>query len=725
MKKKILAIQTWIATGTILCICISVNAQQTDSLRTEPLPEVIFTATRAPKPVSEIGRSVTVISSEQIQNSIYNNAGELLSQQEGIYVVGTGQNPGMTQSIFMRGAGSSQTVILVDGIRVTDPSGVNNALDLSELALTNIDRIEIVRGSHSTLYGSSAIGGVVNIITKKNNKPGFNGIAEIKGGTFGKSTSVFAQNLDLNYSFKNGLYANAQVNNQNIQGLDATLDTLRAKNIYNKRDQDNYKRLDLGSKIGYRTEKIDIYGSFKNTNFKTDLDKGAFTDDDNAVLDFNRDLFTYGASYKLNPKLNLSYIGGYSTMHRKVVDDSSSVDERGTSDHTFFSSFGKGSMGTHELQAAFTTSLFNAVVGLGHYRETMNAGNYYYSNSAYGAYESASDLDTLGLKATTKNIFAHVDLNGGLLSKHLKNLNLALGSRYNTHSKFGNFTTYEINPSYKLTPKTLVFASLSTGYNAPSLFHLFAPNKNFTSGLTRGNPDLKPEVSESYEIGFKQSIQNLSFGVSYFKTSVSNSIEYVNLWAPDKPVSALTYVDFRGDRPLNLSRQVNRGFEFDVKTNLSAKFYLAGNFSLVRGRLTVKPSDINAAQTGGNQVQLYNTGVFIDNKAVEIAGLVRRPNTANISLTYLPLPKLSFRLDSRYAGNRKDSFYDADLGPFGATGTKEVGEYTLFDFSGRFTITPHLIAGLRLENLLNNSYSEINGYTTRGRGLYLNLRYTL
>ncbi len=193
MKKDLFALLRWVTSSTLLLTISAVQAQQADSVGSKQLSEVIITATRAFKPVAEIGRSVTVISAEQIQNSVYNNAGELLSQQEGIYVVGTGQNPGMTQSVFMRGAGSNQTVILIDGIRITDPSGVNNALDLTELTLTNIDRIEIVRGSHSTLYGSSAIGGVINIITKKNGEPGFNGTAELKGGTFGKSTSLFAQ----------------------------------------------------------------------------------------------------------------------------------------------------------------------------------------------------------------------------------------------------------------------------------------------------------------------------------------------------------------------------------------------------------------------------------------------------------------------------------------------------------------------------------------------------
>lgn len=130
--------------------------QQQDTLKTLQLKEVIVTATRTEKNVADVGRSITLITSDNVKSSIYNSVSELLSQQEGIYIVGNSQNPGMIQSIFSRGANSNQTLIMIDGVRITDPSTPNNAPDLSELSLANVEKIEIVRGSHSTLYGSSA-----------------------------------------------------------------------------------------------------------------------------------------------------------------------------------------------------------------------------------------------------------------------------------------------------------------------------------------------------------------------------------------------------------------------------------------------------------------------------------------------------------------------------------------------------------------------------------------
>ena len=123
-------------------------AQEIDSIPTITLKQVVVTASRSEKEIFDIGRYVTVIDSEEIRNSAYDNVGELLTRQEGIYVVGANQTPGTNQSLFLRGANSNHTSVLIDGLRITDPSSPNSALDLSELSLANVERIEIVRGSH-------------------------------------------------------------------------------------------------------------------------------------------------------------------------------------------------------------------------------------------------------------------------------------------------------------------------------------------------------------------------------------------------------------------------------------------------------------------------------------------------------------------------------------------------------------------------------------------------
>ncbi|HET7180577.1 MAG TPA: TonB-dependent receptor plug domain-containing protein, partial [Chryseosolibacter sp.] len=146
-------------------LIISVTAPAQDSTKVTMLRAVAISATRTEQPLIEIPRSVTVITSDVIEKSAYSSLGDLLNAETGLYVVGAGQTPGTNQNIFMRGASSNQLAVLVDGVRVTDPSSPNSAIDLSEISLTNVDRVEIIRGSHSTMYGGAAIGGVINIIT--------------------------------------------------------------------------------------------------------------------------------------------------------------------------------------------------------------------------------------------------------------------------------------------------------------------------------------------------------------------------------------------------------------------------------------------------------------------------------------------------------------------------------------------------------------------------------
>jgi len=720
MRKKI---KELLLSVTIMGTAQLSFAQQQDTLKTLLLKEVIVTASRCEKKVSDVGRSTTIITIDDIKSSIYNSVAELISQQEGIYIVGNGQNPGIIQSIFTRGTNSNQTIIMIDGVRITDPSTPNNALDLSELSFANVEKIEIVRGSHCTLYGSSAIAGVINIINKKSIKPGFNADAEVKAGTFGKQTSVISENVFLNYTTKTGFYVNAEINNTNVNGLDATVDTVINPNVYNNRDKDGFDKMDLTGKIGFKNGKFDLYASYKRTDQKTDIDKRAYMDDDNYILDFNRNLITYNASYKINNRLNVKYVGGFSDMTRVALDDSSIVDDLENNDHTYFKGTYKGSISTNEIQGNLKVKGLDVVLGGGLYDETMTFKTYYI-NTAW-AYESTSDLDTLDLNTVTNNIFAHFDLNGILINEKFKRFSLALGGRLINHSTFGSNPTYEINPSFKINDNALIYASYSTGFNAPSLYQLFSPDKNFTSGITRGNKNLKPETSVSYELGFKQKFNdNLSFAVAYFNTEVNNLIEYVYLWDKNISIDSLSFYDNRGDTYLNLGKLTSRGIEFSINSKIGEKLYLAGNFSLISGKLNYEPSDINSSQTEGNQVQIYDNGVFLK-KEIEVLGLVRRPNTANINLTYKPTEKLALRINFKHVGSRNDIVYNSQLGPYGALETEGVADYSLLDFSAKYDFNKHFSVGARVENIFNIKYREINGFTTRGRGVYFNLRYII
>lgn len=727
----------FLTASLLISIAASVSAQ--DSLKNQQLKEVVISDSRSERNMDDVGRSVTIITADAIKKSGANSVAELLSQQEGIYLIGVGQNPGMTSSIFMRGANSNQTSILIDGMRITDPSAINNSMDLSELSLTTIDRIEILRGSHSTMYGSSAIGGVVNIITKKMVKPGLAFDIADTHGTFGSGTIAGYDNIYLGYALKNGIYFSAEGFNENTKGLNATLDTVTRASVYKHNDMsDGFNKWDANGKVGFINKKFDIFASYKYTQQLADADKGAYKDDDNYTVNFHRDLFTYGIKYFAKEYLNLSYTGGFSMMKRISIDDSSLIDNNNNYDKTYSRSIYTGTLQSNEVQANYHIKGLNAVFGLGMNGENMSSNTLYYYYNSYGfpaAYQTIkTSLDSVNPTSTTANIFLHADIGGELFSDKLSAFNLSGGLRWTNHSTFGTNLTYEINPSIKIADDGLLYATYATGYNAPSLFQLYDATRyltwdnNYTTGLTLGNKDLKPESSKTIEIGYRQHVNNITLSTSYFQTEVKNAIDYVYLWNKNVAIDSLGSNwgrdDYRGDRYINLGTMITQGIELGFNSKMGEKFIVGGNLSLVSGKLIYHPEDIDTAQTHGNHVQLYSNGAFI-NKEVETTGLTRRPNTANISLTYMPVKRIALRADMRHAGTRSDVYYDSSLGPFGALGTVNVEGYTLLDISLRAAIYKGFSALIKVENVFDEKYSEIKGYSTRGRATYLTLRYTL
>ena len=156
MKKKILFVAACITGSTLF-------AQ--DSAKT--LNEVVIAVTKFSQKQNETGKVITVITKEQLQKSAGKTLSEVLNEQVGITINGANNNLGTNQTLYMRGAHAANTLILVDGVPVYDASGETNQFDISNFSLYNIERIEIMKGAQSTLYGSDAVAGVINLVTKK------------------------------------------------------------------------------------------------------------------------------------------------------------------------------------------------------------------------------------------------------------------------------------------------------------------------------------------------------------------------------------------------------------------------------------------------------------------------------------------------------------------------------------------------------------------------------
>ncbi len=682
------------------------------------LNEVIISATRTPQEVFSLGRSATIISSDEISKSTYNTVAELLASVSSTYVVGSGQNPGANQSIFMRGSNSNHVNVLIDGVKITDPSSPNSAIDFSEISLANVERIEIVKGSHGALYGTGGIGGVINIITKKG-KDGLQGELTMQLGKLGGGGLTTNQSAAINYG-KNGYYINGALFNTNIKGLDATTDTVTT-NSFRSQDKDNFSKTDFSTKVGYQKGDFDIYGSYKKVKQEADIDDAAYDDDDNYTLDFDRDMINYGATYAFN-KWQVNFNGGVSFSERSAIDDSSRVDEMGNYDQTYVSNATKGQLSTQELQLSYYATGATALLGAGVYREQMDLNNYIYANSAFGLFEQTSNYDSLDLSLNSKYVFGSVNLNGKQLMPAFNGLSLTVSGRYTSLDNGQDNFSFDISPVYT-KGKTTLFASYSEGFNNPSLTQLFDPNGQFNF-TTRGNPDLKPETSQSTEIGIKQRINKGAWiTASVFKTNVKNAIEYVYLWDGSVPQQDLSFLQYLGDTYINIAKQIVSGVEIEARAQFSPKIKAAVSFNYLEGEYRFDNNELNQAYVGGNHVQLFTTGIFI-NEDEKSSELIRRPSfQAFGSLTYSPIEAFNLTTTLQVTDARPDVFYDNSLGPFGALNTKEVERYALLGFQAQWNISPKIFSTLFVENVLNETYAEINGFNTRGRSFYLKVGY--
>jgi vitamin B12 transporter len=430
-------------------------------------------------------------------------------------------------------------------------------------------------------------------------------------------------------------------------------------------------------------------------------------------------MYTWGLQRKLNA-VTLKLFGGYTQTSRLDDMDSSLVSVNpdaynGSVQHGKYT----GKYLSNEAQLNYHRQHFSFVGGAGLTSEHM--GTHIYTYYRPYNYTSVTDYDSLGIKANTGFVYGR---GAYAIPAGSNMLNIGAGLRYSHHNRFGDFLTFEINPSFKAGNNTLLYANISGGFNAPSLYQLYAPEKNYSSGITRGNGLLKPEKSFTYEAGIKSIVDKVFIiNLSVYTSVVNNYIDYVYLWDKNKPVNALSYTDYLGDTYLNTGKMTNSGFELATTVILSPKFDISANLSINAGKLEYDPAAINTAKTGGNRVQLFSSGSFLTQNIRE-KDLVRRPGSmANISLAYKPLTVLKLMLDVRCTGSRPDVYYDPALGPFGALGRNNVASFTLTNLSAFYDVTKALKANLQINNIFNTQYLEINGFTTRGRGIQAGLNF--
>ncbi len=467
---------------------------QIDTLKTT-LSEIVVTANRTETPYYSLASSVTVITSDEISKKHYNTVVELLREVPGLSIVQQG-GYGKIANLFMRGSNSNHTLVFIDGVKVNDASSPNNAFDFSTLNVGDIEKIEIVRGPQSTLYGSDAIAGVINIITKTYNKKK-NYSLSIEGGSY----SSFKGNLSLSGKYRIAEY---YVYGSNIQskGISAS------NSKYGNTEKDGYNNNSFTSKLNFNLlSNLKLGLIYKYIKLKTDIDQNdKFGDDPNYNYNTEEQLF----KSELNASLldnKWQQIFSFSMFKKlsKSIDDPDDIRPFSSSNSMY-----NGKRVKFDWQNNFYF-LKNNLITFGIETELEKANSYYSSLSQWGPYESIfpdKSIRTIGFYFQD-----HLNLFNSIFS--------SLGIRIDKNEKYGMVTTFRLAPAYYIhSSNTKIKMSYGTGFKAPSLYYLFDP--------LYGNPELKPEKSRGFDIGIEQFLLNgkIAIGINYFNLRISDMFGY-------------------------------------------------------------------------------------------------------------------------------------------------------------------------------------------------------
>jgi len=434
-------------------------------------PAVIVTATRLPQAQSQTLQPVKVIAAEDIAQAGQQSIVEVLQSLGGVEITSTG-GFGQPSSVFMRGANSGQTLVLIDGMRISSATTGTTALE--NLSLAQIERIEIVPGEMSSLYGADAIGGVIQIFTKSGKyTPGANvSVGAGSYDTHSASAGINSRADKTDFSVNVGYFK--------TKGFDATKSSLPsgAPNPNNNPDLDGYRNANFSGKLAqHLDERNEIGFTAFWSDGKTHFDNGPTTDD-------------------LNHQ-TLSAYSVYSRNHINSIWQSLLKAGQSTDDLVVTGAF-PGSFRTTQPQFSWQNDV---KVGPG----TAIAG------LEYLAQKVASDTDYTQTHRTIKSAFAGY---GGEIGKHAWQVNV----REDSNSQFGDHGTGSLGYAYRLTSGLRFRFGAGTAFKAPTFNDLYFPGFS--------NPDLRPERSRSAEAGVNYQTGNNRLTVTYFENQITDLIVF-------------------------------------------------------------------------------------------------------------------------------------------------------------------------------------------------------
>ncbi len=497
--------------------------------------ELVVTATRTAQPIDKVGASVTVLTAEKIQASQAISAVELLAQTPSVSFTRNG-GPGTSTSLNIRGAETQHTVVLIDGVKLNDPSSTQGGYNAGSLLIGDVSRIEVLRGAQSTLWGSQAIGGVVNIVTAEPTKA-FESNASVEGGArdtayvragAGGVTERVTWRLAGSYYTTDGFSASA-------------LGT--EKDGYQNSGVSGRVRVALTDTVSAEVRSVYSSGKFDFDGFAGDSSEFGRT----------KELVVYtGLNFSLlDGRWNNRVAYGYTDTDRENINPA-----RPTVPLTFDAA---GKNKRWEYQGAFAvTDTVTASFGAESERSRMQtrSPSTYEPNPAFRTGKVGVD-----------------SLYGQIQAEVVPGLTLTGGLRYEDHDTYGEHTLGQVAAAYALNGgATVLRASFGQGFRAPGLYELYSEY---------GNLNLNPEKFDSWDAGVEQALLGGKAKVSatVFKREADNEIRYTSCSSPSTDALCTPGGAFRYGYYKNVQKTETKGIELVGQLSVTDRLSLTGNYT--------------------------------------------------------------------------------------------------------------------------------------------------
>jgi vitamin B12 transporter len=463
--------------------------QKTDSSGFYKLTDVVITATRTPLNTLGLANSISIIDSAEIVNKNSFNAFNVLRNEYGMSFSQQGTKASLS-NVYIRGANSSHTLVLIDGVEVNMPNDPSNFYNFFSLPVDNISRIEVLRGPQSTLYGSNALAGVINIISAHGTARPISSIS-IEGGRYNtfKGTVSSLGKLD-NFRYSVAL---SRIKSDAYSA---------ASEKYGNTEKDGYQMDNISSILGYEFSekfKADLILRYNNSNSNLDQSSGLpeFWDDPTYI--FNQEEFFIRAQGKLslsdnkwNQKFGISY---FSNVRAYSFDSSAA---------SFYYSWSNYDGRRYKADWQNDFSFFNNnLITAGLEFEVEETASEYYLFSSFNPPDYASIIPKINVNTFGFYLQDQLKLGESFFG--------TVGIRLDQNNQFGSAFTYRVAPAYIFWETgTKIKATIGSGFKAPTLFYLYDP--------LYGNTELDPEKSFGWDAGIEQFFrrESFSFGITYF-----------------------------------------------------------------------------------------------------------------------------------------------------------------------------------------------------------------